>query len=104
MTLLDEVMTWAAIIKARQACVSVEITTRMKKPVRTNQTIKAEGWIKDVKSKLYLTEGRLSGSDGGILMTASGKYFLMPQSEFTLCETDFVSSPDAIPLDRILTK
>lgn len=104
MTLLDEVMTWAAIVEAGQACVSVEITTRMKKPVRVSQKIRAEGRIKEARSRLFLTEAVLTGDGGEILAVASGKYLPMPASEYKLCAEDFVSSPEAIPPGRILLK
>jgi len=102
MTLLDEVMTWAAILKARRACVAAEISTRLKKPIVVGQRLRIEGEVTDTKSRLMLTEGRILGQDGNALMIANGKYLPMPEDQAELCEKDFVVSEESIPLAEIL--
>ena len=100
-TLLDEVMTWAAIIEAHAACVSAEISTRLRKPIPVGQTLRIEGKTAGGKARLMLTEGRILDDAGGVLATATGKYLPMPAGELALCEKDFVISSDSIPPSEI---
>ena len=99
-TLLDEVMTWAAILAARRACVSAEFSVRIKKPIRIHQAVRVEGRVVDQKSRMILTEAVLRDTDGNPLAGASGKYLPMPASELTICKEDFVSTPHSIPPER----
>ncbi len=97
MTLLDEVMTWAAMIEAGVACVAAETTTRMKKPVHVDQSLRVEAWVTQNRRKVVLTEGRMLDEKGEVLATASGKYMQMPGEQFRICEDDFVFDGDTIP-------
>ena len=98
MTLLDEVMTWAAILTFERSCVAAELTVRLKQPVSVNQSLRVEGWITSAKSRLVLASGRILDEDGRELATADGKYVPMGSSEHALCVEDFVISPDAASL------
>jgi len=100
-TLLDEVMTWAAIIQARCACVSAEISTRLKKPITVGQTLRIEGETAGGKARLILTEGRILDESGVVLATATGKYLPMPAENLALCEKDFVITDDCIQPSEI---
>lgn len=98
MTMLDEVMTWAAILTFRQACVAAELTTRLRQPVRVGQTLRVEGWIARAKSRLVETEGRIVDDRETLLATAAGKYVVMPGEGLHMCLEDFVASPEALQL------
>ncbi|MEI6149877.1 MAG: PaaI family thioesterase [bacterium] len=98
MTLLDEVMTWAAILTLRRASVAAELTVRLKQPVMAGQSIRVEGWIREAKSKLVTVEGQVLDRQRQVLATASGKYVPMPAAGVPLCLKDFVDSPDSIRL------
>ena len=98
MTLLDEVMTWAAILTLRRVCVAAELTVRLKQPVTVNRTIRIEGWVKASRPRLVMTEGYVLDERREVLATASGKYVPMPTGGLPLCEKDFVDSPDALRL------
>lgn len=100
MTLLDEVMTWAAIIASGKACVSAEITTRMRKPIRLNSRIRAEGTVKQQTSRILVTEAKLYINDD-VMCSASGKYMPMPESDLNSCAADFVENDESIPPDLI---
>jgi uncharacterized protein (TIGR00369 family) len=101
MTLLDEVMTWAAILVKRRVCVAAEMTTRLKKPVGLGESIRVEGRTAAEKSRLVLTEGRVFDGKGTLLAEATGKYVPTPPLQEELCSKDFVRSPDAIDLGRL---
>lgn len=104
MMLLDEVMSWASIIASGSACVTAEMTTRMKLPVQAGQTVHVEGWVTRNMRKMLLTESTLTGENGTILATATGKYMPMPGEQFKICAEDFVSSKTAIPPDSLITE
>ena len=97
MTLLDEVMTWAAIVSCRRACVAAEMSTRLRKPMVVGQALRVEGWVTAARARLILTEARITDAAGTELMTATGKYMPMPADQAFLCSKDFV--PDAGTLD-----
>lgn len=98
MTLLDEVMTWAAILTLRRATVAAELTVRLKRPIAVGRTLRVEGWTGDAKSRLVLAEGRVIDGDGQVLATATGKYTPMPAAGLSLCVKDFIESPEALSL------
>lgn len=103
-TMLDEVMTWAAILTFRQACVAAELTTRLRAPIQVGQRIRVEGWIARDKLRLVETAGRIVDEQGTILATAAGKYVVMPGEGRNMCLKDFVESPDAIQLPFLQVK
>ena len=101
MTLLDEVMTWAAILAARQTCVAAEVSVRLRRPIPTGLYIRVAGWGTDRRLRLALTSGEITDPQGTVLATATGKYSPMPAEGLHLCDKDFVISPESIPLARI---
>ena len=102
MTLLDEVMTWAAILTFKRACVAAELTVRLQQPIAAGQSIRVEGWIVRAKSRLVETGGRIIDDRQTVLATAVGKYIPMPSEGLKLCLKDFVESPGAIQLPFLL--
>ncbi len=104
MTLLDEVMTWAAIAGMKKVCVAVEITVRLKQPIEVGQKIRVEGWAAKTTSRLCLTEAEILDEDGEVLMSAEGKYMPMSGDKAALCEKDFVIGPDTIDPSELLGK
>ena len=101
MTLVDEVMTWAAILAAGRACVAAEMTTRLLAPLRVGQSIRAEGRVLSARSKLILTEGLIVDAAGAAIVRATGKYMPMASAEAALSAGDFVHSSDALDLSHV---
>ena len=104
MTLLDEVMTWGAILTFKRACVAAELTVRLRQPILEGQSIRVEGWIARAKSRLVETEGQIVDARQVVLATAVGKYVPMPGDGMHLCLKDFVESPGAIQLPFLQVK
>ncbi|MBU1695380.1 MAG: PaaI family thioesterase [Verrucomicrobia bacterium] len=101
-TLLDEVMTWAAIVAMKKVCVAAELTTRLKAPIGVGQKVGVEGWVTRAGSRLCLTEGVVRDAEGRELLSATGKYMPMPAGMASLSEKDFVHSPEALdPLELV---
>jgi uncharacterized protein (TIGR00369 family) len=101
MTLMDEVMTWAAILAVRRPCVAAEMTTRLRRPILVDQPLRVEGQVKDERLKIMLTEGRILDATGQVLALSTGKYVPMPEDQIALCEKDFVISPESISLAEL---
>lgn len=95
-TLLDEVMTWAAIIASRRVCVAAELTARLREPIGLGQRLRAEGRVTRCAGRLVLAEGRLTDGAGRAFVTALGKYMPMPEDQAQLTEKDFVIGPDTL--------
>lgn len=102
MTLMDEVMTWAAMLAVRGACVAAEMTSRLKSPVEVGQALRVEGYVSETKSRVVLTESRILDGEGRVLASATGKYMRMPADKALLCEDDFSWTDDTIHPREIL--
>jgi uncharacterized protein (TIGR00369 family) len=100
-TLLDEVMTWAAILHARRACVAAEMTVRLVRPVRVGQKLAIVGSVARGGARLMTTEGRILDDERRVLLTASGKFVPMDAATASACAADFVEGPGAIPVATI---
>lgn len=96
MTLLDEVMTWAAILAGRRPCLAAEINVRLRRTIGVGSRLRVEGRAVGGKARLILTEGRILDLEGATLATASGKYIAMPAEQFQICKEDFVTAPETI--------
>ena len=94
-------MNWAGSGKDN---VAAELTTRLKKPIETGTTLRVEGKVVKNNRKLVITEGRILDSNNVPMLTASGKYVPMTDNQASLCEEDFVSSPDSISPAEFLDK
>lgn len=95
MTLMDEVMTWAAMLASRQPCVAAEMTSRLKRPVEVGQSLRVEGRL-TTGGRILRTEAAVLDTDGRELATATGKYVPMTGEQYQLCEGDFVMTPDSL--------
>lgn len=103
-TLMDEVMTWAAILCARRPCVAAEITVRMRQPIAVGQPLRIEGAIERGKPRLMFARGCILDAGGEPLMEATGKFVPMDEATATLCTDDFVEGPGAIPVAAIFQR
>ena len=102
MTLMDEVMTWSAILATGKICVAAEMTTRLKAAVSAGQPLRIEGWITKHARRLLLTESRILDADGAVLAEATGKYMPVSTGHAELNREDFVAAEGVITPDEIL--
>ncbi|OGV65609.1 MAG: hypothetical protein A2498_08850 [Lentisphaerae bacterium RIFOXYC12_FULL_60_16] len=104
MILLDEVMTWAAMLASRRACVAVDVHTRLRAPVRVGKAVRAEGWACRVSGRMCETGGCLLDVEGQVLSETTGRYLPMPKSEFALSRDDFMTDGDSLDLGDLITE
>ncbi len=102
MTLMDEVMTWAAILAAGRMCVAAEMTTRLEKPTEVGARLRVEARVTRQARRLVLTEALVKDESGRILSSATGKYVPMPPGQVSLHDKDFVHGPDTIPIQDMV--
>jgi acyl-coenzyme A thioesterase PaaI-like protein len=72
-TLLDEVMIKALLAKDIYA-MTVELTVKYRKLVKTGQKLTFEGRLERQKGRLYLTTGEARIESGEVVASAAGKY------------------------------
>lgn len=102
MTLLDEVMTWAAMIASAKPCVAAELTVRLVAPVEPDRELRAESPVPDSSRKMIGTEATVSDPDGTVVAKATGKYLPMRDDQFGMSHTDFVWDSDSLqPADLV---
>ena len=101
MTILDEVMTWAAIVSAHRGCVTAEITVRLRTPIAVGEPLRFAARVCAAKRLLVRTEAQVTRADGAIAATATGVYVPMNASQLALNAADFVVHPDALDPRRL---
>jgi len=73
-TILDEVMAWS-LVGADNWGVTARLAVDFKRPVPVGRTIRAEGWVTEMRRRLVTTAGSIVDvADGTLLATADGLY------------------------------
>lgn len=91
-TLLDEVMTWAAILHHGGPCVTVEMRVRFRAPAPAGAQYRVEGLVREANRRMLRTEGVLRAADGTTCVTAEGVYLPMPGAIDADARGDFVEA------------
>jgi acyl-coenzyme A thioesterase PaaI-like protein len=99
--LLDETIGRAIMITAAEEIwgVTVEFTTRFKKPIPTDQELRVVGRITRDEGRLFEGTGELLLPDGEVAATGFGKYMKLPLSriaDFDALEQEW----KVVPSDR----
>jgi uncharacterized protein (TIGR00369 family) len=96
MSLLDEVMAWAAMVSARRPCVTAGMTARLRRPATVGMRLRAEGEVREHPSRVVTAFGRIWDDQGRELADASGKFVPMsPQKAGTWLQ-DLIAGPDTL--------
>ena len=101
--ILDEAIERAVMIGKDQESwgVTVEFTTRYKKPIPLGQPLRVRARITREKSRFYEGESEILLADGTIAATGSGRFLKMPRDKFEnfdeLEQEWFVSRSEADP-------
>jgi acyl-coenzyme A thioesterase PaaI-like protein len=76
-TLLDEIMAKAVLAIQRYA-MTAEMTCRFKKAVPVGEKLRLTGRITGRRGRLFETAAEITGADGTVYATATGKYLEVP--------------------------
>ena len=102
-TVLDEVMTWAAIVGSQKPCYAAEFKVRLLKPLPPGTACVAAARMTQDRKRLFLTEASLKDADGKTLFaTAEGRYMAVPKEKMNEFRDDFVSDDTCLDLKDVL--
>jgi len=101
MALLDEAMAWAAMAYDRRPCVTVEMTTRLRRPALVGMRLRAEGHVTEAKSRMILTAAHIRDEQGRELAAASGKFVPMSPEQAGGWMDDLICGPDTLRPEEI---
>ncbi len=100
-TVLDEVMTWAAILGSNTPCFAAEFSIRLQEALPASTTCTAMARMRQNRRRVFDTEAWLEDAAGRVYARALGRYLPVPADRLAHFRSDFVTSPDCVDLDRI---
>lgn len=100
-TVLDEVMTWAAIVALRRACFAADFTVRLRRPLPPGTACRALARSEGQRRRVLDTSAELLGEDGTLFASAKGRYMSIPPEKVKDMEHDLVTEPGTWPVDDI---
>ena len=100
-TVLDEVMTWAAIVASDQACFAADFSVRLRLPLPPGTPVIARAWSGGSRRRVFQTEASLESADGTVFSTASGRYMAIPVDQTQSMHHDLVTTPECWPAAHI---
>lgn len=101
-TVLDEVMTWAAILESEKPCFAAEFTVRLLAPLPPGTSCRAVGRVSEARRRLYVTESWLEDTAGQVYSRAHGRYMPVPGGQAEDLRQDFVGDENCLDLGGIL--
>ncbi len=100
-TVLDEVMTWSAILGAEKPCFAAEFTVRLLHPLPPGVACTAVSVLLEARRKLFQTQARIEGDDGTVYARATGRYMPAPAGPSHHLRDDFVRDENCLDLGGI---
>jgi acyl-coenzyme A thioesterase PaaI-like protein len=89
-TVLDEVMTWAAIVDSRRPCFAAEFGVRLQKPLPPLTRCVAVATLVANRRRVLDTQAWLEDEDGLVYARATGRYVPVPSGRSHHLRHDFV--------------
>lgn len=101
-TVLDEVMTWSAILASSKPCFAAEFTTRLLEPLPPGTKCRAVARVSEARRRIFTTEAWLENEAGKIYARAHGRYMPAPGDAGQGLREDFVSDKSCLDMGSIL--
>ncbi len=101
-TVLDEVMTWAAIVSGRKAYFAAEYGVRMRVPLPLEHPCQARARVAGARRQVLDTEAWLVDEAGTVFARATGRYLPAPAERLAVVRHDFLWSEDCLDLRAVL--
>ena len=79
--LLDETIGWAVAVDRKKFFMTGELTVRFLRPLPLGLDVTVRGRSVEHKSRYSIAEGEIVDADGAVYTKASGKFFLMKDSD-----------------------
>jgi len=100
-TVLDEVMTWAAILGSQRPCYAADFSVRMVGTLQAGVDCVAGGRLVQARRRVFDVEGWVRGTGGHTYARALGRYMRVPRERVPHMREEFVSTPDCLDLRHI---
>jgi acyl-coenzyme A thioesterase PaaI-like protein len=100
-TVMDELMTWAAIVRGRRAYFAVELGIRYKAPLPPLHPCIARARVSGAKRKILETEAWIEDAEGTTFARATGRYFPAPDVQLEVFHRDFVTREGCLDLTDV---
>lgn len=102
MSVLDELMGWAATIQTGEFSVSAEITTRFVKPVPIHTPLIARAQMTHRKGKVWYVSAEILDEQGTVYVRATGKYVSIGKERTAQVLRLMIHEPDAVSPQQLL--
>jgi len=100
-TVLDELMTWAAIIEGRRAFFAADLTVRFKAPLPPEQPCIVRARAIGSRRQVLDTEGWVEDDSGIVYARATGRYLPASPAQLAGFHQDFVWAPGCLDLRSV---
>jgi len=100
-TVLDEVMTWAAILGSGKPCFAADFSVRMLEPLRAGFECVASGRMCGDRRRVFDLEGSLADVSGRVYARAAGRYMPVPRERIPHLRDDFVTTAGCLDIRHI---
>jgi acyl-coenzyme A thioesterase PaaI-like protein len=97
--LVDEVMGWATVLHANRFSYTVELKVRFRQPVALEEEVEIRGRVTRHTRRLSFTEAQILDSDGGVLVSAEGKFMMVSAAASREIADQLIYDPGAWQLD-----
>jgi acyl-coenzyme A thioesterase PaaI-like protein len=100
-TVLDEVMTWAAIVGSRKACFAADFSVRLLKPLPPETSCLAVARLSEARRRIFDTEAWLRSEEGTVFARATGRYMPVQVDQLSELRRDLVRCEGCLDLGPI---
>lgn len=100
-TVLDEVMTWAAILGSAKPCFAADFTVRIQLPLPADLDCIAHARMLQNRRRVFDTEAWLQDANARVYARATGRYMPVPAEQFPHFQADFVTSAECLDVSAI---
>jgi len=100
-TVLDELMTWAALVEGRRAFFAADFAVRFKAPLPPEQACIVRARATGSRRQIMTTEAWVESEAGIVFARATGRYLPVPPAQLAGFHQDFVWTPDCLDLRSV---
>ncbi len=104
MSILDELMGWAATMQTGEFSVSAEISTRFLRPVPLHTPLTARAQMTQRRGRVWYTHGEIVDEQGTVYVRAAGKYVSIGRERTEQILRLMIHDPDAISPQQLLER
>lgn len=102
MSILDELMGWAATMQTGEFSVSAEMRTRFLKPVPLHTPLTARAQMTQRKGRVWYTQGEIVDDKGTVYVRATGKYVSIGKERTAEILKLMIHDTDALSPEELL--